>query len=110
MGRGQLTPEIQKIAQFRIGREISLRELRLLPYIDYTMKNSQRIEPIRINQEEREILKKYREAGYIEGGASGLSITRDFYNFIQEVLWEGYVLGGAESVSSNKSCAEETQP
>ena len=92
MGRGQLTPEIQIISKSHIGREISLIELRLLPYIDYVMKNEQYIKPEKINQEEREILSKWRAAKYIEGGASGLSITKDFYDFMQEVLWCGYVL------------------
>lgn len=90
--RGALTIGIVEKAKEFLGREITVRELRLYPYLDYTMKNSQKLEPCRINQEEREILQKLREAGHIEGGASGLGMTKEFYDFIQEILWMSYVV------------------
>lgn len=37
--RGCLNPEVQKIAKGFLGREITTRELRLYPYIDYCIKN-----------------------------------------------------------------------
>lgn len=96
MGRGMMTDEIQSLCKEKIGREISIRELRLMPYIQYTMMNGQRLEINKINQEEREILSKWKEKGWIEGGASGLSITKEFWDFLNEVMWLGYVIGGAE--------------
>lgn len=93
--RGKITPQIQDIAKKMIGRTISTNELRLMAYVDYVMKNNQKIEPIHINGEERIILQEWREAGFIEGGASGLSITKQFYDLMCAVLWEGYVVGGA---------------
>lgn len=94
--RGVLTDEIKKKSKEMVGYEISQRELRLLPYIQYVMTNEQRIDPNKINQEEREILSKWRKKGFIEGGASGLSITKDFWDFVCEAVFLGYVLGGAE--------------
>lgn len=91
--RGQLTEEIQKLAKDFLGREITVRELRLYPYLDYVMKNEQKIKPIHINQEERDILKNLRDEGHIEGGASGLSMTKEFYDYINQVLWFSYVVG-----------------
>lgn len=90
--RGQLTDEIQEVARAFLGREITVRELRLYPYLDYVMKNEQRIEPRHINAEERGFLKKLRGEGHIEGGISGLSMTREFYDYINRVLWLSYVV------------------
>lgn len=89
--RGALSPQIQDLCKEFLGREITIRELRLMPYIDYVMKNEQRIEPCKVNGEERDVLSMLRKEGHIEGGASGLSITKDYYNFMQQVLWLGYV-------------------
>lgn len=55
------------------------------------MTNKQRINPDAIDQEEREILSKWRKAGHIEGGASGLRITEEFWNIICEIIRLGYV-------------------
>jgi len=91
--RGQLTDEIQALARDFLGREITVRELRLYPYLDYVMKNNQKIEPAHINQDEKDILKKLKEENHIEGGASGLSMTKEFYDYINQVLWFSYVVG-----------------
>ena len=93
--RGVLTEEIQRIARRRFGRTITLRELRLMPYIQYVMVNEQRIDIRKINSEEREVLKKWREEKHIEGGASGLSITEYFWDTINEIIFQGYVIGGS---------------
>jgi len=90
--RGQLTKDIQITAKLFLKREITVRELRLYPYLDYVMKNEQKIEPAHINAEERAILQTLRNEGHIEGGASGLSMTKEFYDFINEVLWYSYVV------------------
>jgi hypothetical protein len=92
--RGALTEKIQEIAKGRMGREISRDEL--LAYVDYVMKNEQKIDIRKVNQEDREILSSWRKKGYVEGGASGLAITRFFYDTLCEILWEGYVVGGAD--------------
>lgn len=90
--RGKLTNEIQGLAKDFLGREITTRELRLYPYLDYLMKNEQQIDPRRVNREERDVLQKLREEKHIEGGASGLSMTKEFYDYINQVLWFGYVV------------------
>lgn len=95
--RGELTGEIQLLAEFHMDRQISRTELRLMAYVDYTMKNSQKINPQHLNGEDRKVLQQWREEGYIEGGASGLAITREFYDIMQHILWEGYVVGGANT-------------
>jgi len=86
-----LTEEVNKIAEDMIHRKITQVELRLMPYIQYVMLNEQIIETIRINSKERKILQKWKDEGFIKGGATGLSITKEFYDFICEILFEAYV-------------------
>jgi hypothetical protein len=89
--RGQLTDRIREKSKQLLGYEISQTELRLMPYIQYVMVNKQRIDPNCVNGEERKILQKWRDAGYIEGGASGLAISKEFWDIINEIVFLGYV-------------------
>ena len=98
MGRGTLTKEVQEIAKKHIGREINTTELILIPYIQYIMVNEQRIDPSKLNQDDRDILRKWKDAELIEGGMSGLSITKDFWDFACEILWQSYVKQEGEPI------------
>lgn len=89
--RGMATTQVKQKSKQLLGYEIDTVELRLLPYIQYTMMNGQKIEPHKINSEERAILSKWRDAGHIEGGMSGLAITRQFWDFVNELCWLAYV-------------------
>lgn len=89
--RGQLTDRIIEKSKNLLGYEITQQELRLIPYLQYVMVNEQRINPSSINSDERKILSKYREAGYIEGGVSGLAMTKEFWDIISELIFLGYV-------------------
>ena len=96
MGRGTLTPKVQEKAKTFLGREMTLVELRLIPYCQYVMCNEQRIDIRKCNREDRDVLNLWRDAGYIKGGASGLSITKEFWDFMCEILWLTYVCCGEE--------------
>lgn len=89
--RGQLTPRIQEKSKELLGYEIDQKELRLMPYVQYQMVNEHKINPVSINSDERIILSKWRELGHIEGGASGLGITKEFWDIINEIIFLGYV-------------------
>jgi len=89
--RGQLTQRIKDKSKELLGYEMDVTELRLMPYILTVMMNEQRIDPRKCNQDDRVILQKWRKAGHIEGGASGLAITTDFWNIICEIVRLGYV-------------------
>jgi len=91
IGRGMLTTDVDKIAKIFLGRGITLRELRLIPYIQYVMVNERKLEICKVNQEERKILRKWKDEGHIEGGASGLAITKHFWDFMCEALFVAYV-------------------
>lgn len=89
--RGQLTDRIKKKSKVALGYEISQEELRLMAYIQYQMMNEQKIDPNKISPSERGVLQKWREAGHIEGGASGLAMTKEFWDAICQILFLGYV-------------------
>ena len=89
--RGVLTEKIQELSRGFLGREITTTELRLYVYLDYVMKNDQIIDTRRVNGEDRKVLSTLRAEEHIEWGASGLSMTKEFYDFINQVLWYGYV-------------------
>ncbi len=89
--RGSLTKRIKAKSKELLGYEISQKELRLMPYVQYVMVNDQKISIRHCNQDDRDVLQKWREAGHIEGGASGLQITEEFWNIICEIVRLGYV-------------------
>lgn len=95
--RGMLTSEIQEVAKNLLGREITTTELRLMNYVAYVMVNDQIIVPAKINAEERKILSTWRTEGRIEGGTAGLSITKEFWDAMSEIIWLGYVVGGSNA-------------
>ena len=89
--RGNLTKRIKAKSKELLGYEITQIELRLMPYILTVMMNEQKIKIRHCNQDDREILQKWRKAGHIEGGVSGLRITKEFWNIICEIVRLGYV-------------------
>lgn len=89
--RGQVTERIKVKSKELLGEEITVRELRLMPYVIHVMQNNQEIDPRKINEEEREILSKWRSQGHIEGGASGMAITKEFWDICNELIFLGYV-------------------
>lgn len=89
--RGKLTKRIKDESVRLLGYEIDKTEFRLMPYIVYVMMNEQRIDPRKVNAEDRAILQKWREAGHIEGGASGLRITHEFWEILCRIVELGYV-------------------
>ena len=89
--RGQLTDRIIKKSEELLGYAIPQQELRLMVYIQYVMVNAQHIDIATINNDERKILSKWRKTGHIKGGASQMSITKEFWDAICELVFLGYV-------------------
>ena len=90
--RGQLTERIVERAKQLMGREIDVTELRLMAYMQYVMLNDQHIDILRVNKVEKDILTKWRTAGYLEDGATkGTTISKEFWDIMSEILWLGYV-------------------
>lgn len=100
--RGQLTDRIKQRSVELFGYKISQKELRLMPYIQYQLMNEQRLKPQHVNKEEKQILAKWVEMGYILDGVSSkgrpmtsegvkLKVTKEFWDSMFEILWLGYV-------------------
>ena len=89
--RGMITDKINEIAKNMIGREINQRELRLIPYIQYVLVNEQEIRQDKINDEERNFLKKFEEEGFIKIHIDKIKVTKKFWDFMCEILFESYV-------------------
>lgn len=89
--RGQLTAKVKETAHRLLGKEITQRELRLMPYVQSVMVNNQQIDPRKINNEEREILSDWRSRGWIDGGAAGMTISKVFWEAIHAILLLAYV-------------------
>ena len=85
MGRGQLTDNIKD--KYKITKE----ELRLMSYFQYCLVNSESIDPRSINQKEREILSRWEKEGKITKSCiNGCSITKEFWDQMNEILYEAY--------------------
>lgn len=91
MARGKIGATLKAKSQELLGYEVEKDEYRLMPYIQYVMMNEQKLDIPKMAPYERPILQKWREAGYIEGGAGGLAITKEFWDIINELLFIGYV-------------------
>jgi hypothetical protein len=89
--RGQLTERIKAKSLELMGYEIDKTELRLMPYIIYVMMNDQKIDPNKVNGQERDILRRWKMRGWIDGGACGMNISVDFWNILCSIVLLGYV-------------------
>lgn len=91
MSRGRISDDVQKLAKEFLGREITDRELRLYPYIDYILKNWQKWSEPNINLEEHQIIVKLIMEGHVKVKEEKIYVSKDFYDFISQVLWLSYV-------------------
>lgn len=92
-GRGMLCDSIQEKAKKFLGEEITTKELRLYPYLDYVWKNRGNIEYSKVTEEERGIIGKRVDEGHMQMFFdAGLCPTREFYDFVQDVLADTYVV------------------
>ena len=89
--RGELTERVKVKSKELLGYEIDQEELRLMAYFQYVMMNEQAIDPERITTNERKILGSWRADGHVQGSASGLIITKEFWDAMCEILFLGYV-------------------
>ena len=94
MGRGALTDEVQEAAKSTLEREITLDELRLMPYIQNQVMDNMSIDTRKVTPDERAILMDWQERGWISEPASDLRVSEHFWNALRAILWVGYVQAG----------------
>lgn len=95
MARGVLTSDVCKVSVERLGYEISMRELRLMPYLMLKLLDNEGFRREHINNEEREILKKWQKEGYISISRTMqygklVRCSTHFYDAISAILKVGY--------------------
>lgn len=87
-GRGQLTERVQEKAKELLGEEITLRQLRLMPYLIDCSMNSQKVDMRKVTGEEVAIYNDWCVQGYfdLEG-----RMTKKFWNITTEIVYLAYV-------------------
>lgn len=71
---------------------ITLKQLRLLPYFQFLLMNEKPIDPLKIDAEERTILQTWRDESKITFSMSEpCTCTKEFWDWMNEILWETYV-------------------
>lgn len=90
--RGQLTTGLQQMAVKFWGREITQAELRLYPYVHSCAVNARKLDAIKVNMEEREIMQLWKQTDHFEGGISedSLYLSKEFFDFINDILYYAY--------------------
>ena len=92
-GRGFLCESIQDKAIQFLGFEISQKELRLYPFLDYSVKNGGYLDRSKMDGEEMKIIKRLQEQGHVKRTFDGyFYTTKAFYDFMQSVLADSYVV------------------
>lgn len=91
--RGRITKQTKQIAKDLLGIEnLSAKELRLMPYLQYIMMNEQTLKYGKISIEEEDILKKWEGKGWISiDKGYKLSISKIFYDALCQLMWESYI-------------------
>ena len=90
--RGVITDKIIEKSKLFLGGEITQKELRLYPYIDYSIKNScQGWSYDKMDLEEIEILNKLYDENHLIYSPEKVIVSRKFYDFLQDILAESYV-------------------
>lgn len=92
--RGVLTGEAAIMGEAVLGHELTVAELRLIPYVQSCAVDQMRIDRARVNAEEKAILKDWTERGLCRCYPWNVEVapTREFWQFMCDVLFEAYSL------------------
>ena len=89
--RGALTERVQNKAVELFGREITTKELRLMPYILTCAQDKRYIDQSKINDAERELLNQWFNDEWLSGASYEFCISHDYYIKFAELIWLAYV-------------------
>ena len=91
-GRGELTERIEQKSHEVLGHAVCQTELRFMAYVHYTLMNSRRIDPERIDADEVMLLNDWFRAGRMSTDKdNNLVCTKEFWDAMSEILYLGYV-------------------
>lgn len=91
--RGQInSPELQRKAINLISKDFDITYVRLLPYIDYVLKNNGVFDCAVLTPKELDILSEFEMKGFITISDNLITCTsKEFYAIMCEILWDAYV-------------------
>lgn len=91
VSRGTITEELSKKYSEFWEHDMTVTELRLVPYLYYCIVDHRCIDPRKITSDERKIISNLRKRGLIDGGASeSLACTRECWDVFTNILWDAY--------------------
>lgn len=90
MARGVLTPEVSKLAKKLLGRNISVTELRLMPYIMLKLMDNEDVDPAHVNRGDRVVFALWKEKDYIDNVSTDLTVSSEFYDIMVQIIKVGY--------------------
>ena len=90
--RGALTKDIKDDAYIKnwLGREITLTELRLFPYLQYLAVNNGKIDYEKVSREEVRVIEDLEDAGWLQTEPR-VKPDRKLWNLMCHVIYMGYV-------------------
>lgn len=90
--RGELTTRVQNKATELLGRAITVRELRLMPYIVHVSMNQQYVDCRKVNDAEKTILDEWLDNGWLIGNPSStVRPSKEFWDAMGELMYLAYV-------------------
>ena len=91
--RGCLTEGIKTLSMATFGRIISLKELRLMPYLQFVLMNDKVIDYSKIDMDEREILASWQSEGWFfyYNDNQKIMVTKEFWDNMNKILFYSYV-------------------
>jgi len=94
-GRGMLTDEVQDVARAVLGREITMTELRLMPYMVHCLLDGGKVNNLKLD--EHSVLRQWEAEGFLRITNNRTAcVTLEFWTAMTRILAEGYVkpIGG----------------
>lgn len=92
---GAVNDNARSLAKELLGiSNLGIKELRLMPYIQYLAINQAGLDLQKINPEEIDIIYKWEDKGWIYATNEldkPLRISKKFWDAIHDILWETYV-------------------
>ena len=76
--RGELTEKVNGKAKELLGYNITIEELRLMPFIQYCMMNDQKVGTDKVNQEEIDIIAKWVAQGRMKYDTPHIGVLKNF--------------------------------
>lgn len=89
--RGQPTTNTPSICKQYGVSNLTVKEIKLIPYLLYACVNFGVLNRNKINREEAEILLNWQDQNYIAWTANNIFISEHFYNFCNAIVFDSYV-------------------